>query len=111
MDRPQSPPIMGTAKRPSGFLITGNFTETGGPAYRGPDATWTTNARAAALFATEDDAKAVVESARKTEQRVVSDPYVLKIELAEGGEFVFTSAREQIRAGGPTTPVRRPDRS
>jgi len=102
---------MATAKRPSGYLLTGNFTETGGPAYRDPNDRWVRDAFSAALFPTEADAKAVADRARASEQRVVSDPYVCEVALTEAGGFEFKSARERIRAGGPTTPVRRPDRS
>lgn len=100
---------MGIVKRP-GFLLTANFTETGSPAYRDRDHRWTGDAAQAALFESEEQAKPVADQARATEQRLVTDPYVVKVQLSDDGGFSFLSARERIRAKGPTTPVRRPDR-
>jgi hypothetical protein len=39
---------------------------------------------------------------------MISDPYVIEVR-AEGGAIDPLSARERIRASGPTVRIRRPD--
>jgi selenocysteine lyase/cysteine desulfurase len=89
------------------FLVTANFTEDGHVAWRRADGTW---ARRVDEAGPVDEAAAAraAAAAQVHEQREVSNPYVIEIELADGAITLLT-ARERIRAHGPTIRVRRPD--
>lgn len=90
------------------FIVTANFTEDGAVAWRRADGTWARAFTEAGPHAAEADAKALAATAAQREQRVVSDPYVVEVAF-ESGDLRPLSAREQIRATGPTIRVRRPD--
>ena len=93
---------------PNGFIVTGKFTADGSNSWRRADGTWSRAIGDAELHADEDSAKVHVVSAAKTEQREISDPYVIPVH-ADGTTIDPLSARERIRANGPTIRIRRPD--
>lgn len=93
---------------PNHWIVTANFTESGSVAWRKADGTWSLQIADAGLLADEAAATAVATAASTNEQRVVSDPYAIGV-LAEGGAIDPLTARERIRAAGPSIPMRRPD--
>jgi hypothetical protein len=90
------------------WIVTGNFTDDGAVAYRRTDGTWSKKIAEAGLLTDEASGKAIATTAIATEQREICDPYVIEV-FAEGGTIDPLTARQRIRANGPTTPVRRPD--
>lgn len=90
------------------FIVTANYTDDGAVAYRCADGLWSRVLRDAGTFATEEEAKVVAERAASEEQREVADPYPIDVHVGSEG-IEPTSARERIRAFGPTIPMRRPD--
>lgn len=90
------------------FIVTANFTDDGAVAYRRADGSWSRELGDAGTFPTEEDAKPVAERAALEEQREVADPYPIDVHVGAAG-IEPTSARERIRAFGPTIPMRRPD--
>ena len=56
----------------------------------------------------EPTAKALAATAVANEQREISDPYAIEVH-ADGGTIDPLTARQRIRANGPTVPLRRPD--
>lgn len=90
------------------FIVTANYTDDGAVAYRRADGTWSRSLSEAGTFATEEEATPVAESASKHEQRLVADPYAIDVHVGASGIEALT-ARERIRANGPTIPMRRPD--
>lgn len=93
---------------PKFWIVTANFTETGAVAYRRADGTWSRVFAEAGVLDSEANAKEHVATAAQREQREVSDPYVIDV-AAEDGVIQPQSARERIRANGPTIRIRRPD--
>jgi hypothetical protein len=92
----------------SQWVVTGKFTEDGSNAWRRTDGTWSASLADASLFADEAGAKTVLPNIVAHEQRQISDPYVIEVNVSEG-EIHALSARERIRANGPTIRIRRPD--
>jgi hypothetical protein len=89
------------------FVVTANLLADGAPVYLRDDRTWSralTDAAATDDAATRDAWLALANAA----EDIVCDPYVIKVELGPQGP-IATTARERIRAEGPTTPIRRPD--
>lgn len=91
------------------WVVTGSFTEDGANAWRRADGTWSRRIAEAALLNDEATGKALAAAAGVNEQREISDPYVIEVYAADGTIDPLT-ARERIRANGPTVPMRRPDR-
>ena len=89
------------------FIVTANTTDDGGPVYMTQEHTWTTQLPEAHATQSEDARDELLAVAR-TQERQVCDPYAFKVELSDGVPTP-TTARERIRATGPTTPIRRPD--
>jgi hypothetical protein len=85
------------------WIVTANFTETGAVAWRRADGTWSRKVQEAGLLDDEASAKAQAARTSATEQREISDPYVIEVQL-EGEAIELLSARERIRANGPTVP-------
>jgi sulfite reductase (NADPH) hemoprotein beta-component len=96
---------MPTANR---WVVTGKFTDDAANAWRRADGTWTRQLAEAGLYTDEPAAKAQVAETAAKEQREISDPYVIEVFAADGTIDPLT-ARERIRATGPTVRVRRPD--
>jgi hypothetical protein len=90
------------------WIVTGNFTDDGAVAYRRVDGTWSRKIADAGLLSDEATGKAIAAKAIATEQREICDPYVIEV-YAEGDTIDPLTARQRIRANGPTTPMRRPD--
>jgi hypothetical protein len=89
------------------WVVTANYTGDGGVAYMRADKSFTAQAAEAAVLATKDEAEALCKHALQAE-RIVSDPYLIEV-AGEPGALDLLTARERIRATGPTVPVRRPD--
>ena len=100
--------LPGMSKPVTQYIVTANFTDDGAVAYRRADGSWTRVFAESGTFATLDDAKPAVSHADSKEQRLVCDPYAIDVELVSQGLAPLT-ARERIRAYGPTIPMRRPD--
>lgn len=96
---------MPTANR---WVVTGKFTDDAANAWRRTDGTWSRQLADAGLYTDEAAAKAQVADSVAKEQREISDPYVIEVHAANGTIDPLT-ARERIRATGPTVRVRRPD--
>ncbi|MDB4961976.1 MAG: nitrite reductase [Myxococcales bacterium] len=90
------------------WIVTGNFTDDGAVAWRRADGTWSRAIAEAGLLADEASAKAIAARAVAAEQREICDPYGIEV-FAEGTTIDPLTARQRIRANGPTTPIRRPD--
>ena len=90
------------------WVVTGKVTEDGSNTYRRTDGTWSARLADAGLFADEPSAKAVLPAIVATEQRSITDPYVIEVQ-ATGADIQPLSARERIRATGPTIRIRRAD--
>ena len=89
-------------------VVTGKLTDDGSNVWRRPDGTWSPRLADAAVFPDEASAKAVLPAIAAREQRQISDPYVIDVD-ASGGQIRPLSARERIRATGPTVRIRRLD--
>jgi hypothetical protein len=92
----------------SHFVVTANVTDAGSPTYMKADGSWSARLDDARCIETEEEAAGFVEDANIHQQRQVSDPYSIAVAL-EGGKIDPLSAREYIRAHGPSVRVRRPD--
>ena len=89
------------------FVISANLTDTGAPAYLTADGAWSPDLQKAVTAETEAERDELLARALRQE-RLVCDPYFFDVRL-EDGSIDPLSARERIRALGPTTRVRRPD--
>src|SRR5690606_31796846 len=89
------------------FVISANFLDSGAPAYLGAGGAWTTDLQQAhpAADAAERD-RLLAEAAKK--EGVVCDAYAFDVRL-DGGVIDPLTAREEIRAKGPSVAYRRPD--
>ena len=90
------------------WVVTGKFTEDGANSWRRADGTWSRQIAEAGLLADEASATALAATVRAAEQREISDPYVIAV-YASNDSIDPLSARERIRANGPTIRIRRPD--
>ena len=90
------------------WVVTGKFTDDGANSWRRADGTWSRSIAEAELLSNEATAKSFAAAAIANEQRQISDPYVIEVYAADGTIDPLT-ARERIRANGPTIPMRRPD--
>ena len=94
---------------PTHWIVTGNFTEDGSVAWRRADGTWSRRIADAGLV-DEPTAKAQSATAGATEQREICDPYGIEVD-ASGDTIDPLTARQRIRANGPTIQLRRPGQS
>ncbi len=94
---------------PSCFVITGSLTEEGTVAYLRADATWAPAIDDAHPFDTKEQAEAKL-AAVKVAESVITEPYVFEAERS-GDAIKPVSAREILRAEGPSTRLRRPDQA
>ena len=92
---------------PTHWIVTGNFTEDGSVAWRRANGTWSRQIADAELV-DEPTAKALATKAGSTEQREICDPYGIEVD-ASGDSIDPLTARQRIRANGPTIQLRRPD--
>lgn len=94
---------------PTHWIVTGKFTDDASNTYRRADGTWTRDLQQAGLLADEASAKAIVAAALANEQRQITDPYAIQVAQDGAGTLDPLTARERIRATGPTVRIRRPD--
>jgi hypothetical protein len=97
------------AKLPLKWVVTGNFTADGAVAWLRADGEFGHQLTEAQLFDTKDAAEAARQIVLGAE-RIVSDPYLTEVGVAQQGLDAL-SARERIREQGPSVRVRRPDPS
>ena len=91
------------------WIVTGNFTADGAVAWRRADGTWSRQIGDAGLLADEATTKPITAAVIAAEQREISDPYGIEV-YADGNTIDPLTARQRIRANGPTIAMRRPDR-
>ena len=89
------------------FVITANFLGSGAPAYRRKDGTWATDLQEAHPAETDAERDLMVADAAR-EEREVADAYAFAVRLI-GSVIDPLTAREEIRAKGPSVAYRRPD--
>lgn len=88
------------------WVVTGKFTDDAANVWRRADGTWSRDLQEAGIVADEATAKSLAASALANEQRQITDPYVIEVH-AEAGTIDPLTARERIRATGPTVHTRR----
>lgn len=85
------------------WIVTANFTADGSVAYRREDGSWSSQLSEAGLHPDEASAQVFASQAAAQEQALVCDPY--PIDMGWDGETLRPlTARESIRAQGPTVP-------
>ncbi len=89
------------------WVVTGKFTDDASNVWRRADGTWTRDLQEAGVVTDEKTAKAHAASALANEQRQITDPYVIEVHAADDGKIDPLTARERIRATGPTVHTRR----
>ncbi|MFN2424912.1 MAG: DUF2849 domain-containing protein [Candidatus Binatia bacterium] len=89
------------------FVVTANILGSGAPCYRRQDGSWSTNLQDAHPAADEAERDRMLADAMR-EEATIADPYAFSVRL-EGPAIDPLTAREEIRAKGPTVPYRRPD--
>ena len=89
------------------FVVTAADTDSGAPLYLKRDGSWTLQFAEASALASSEERDGLLQAALQQE-RAACDPYAFSV-VMEDGRPVALSKREQIRAEGPTTPLRRPD--
>jgi hypothetical protein len=99
---------MAKSKGGTHFVVTANLTDAGSPTYLKTDGGWSPRLDDARCIETEAEAAGLVEDANVHQQRLVSDPYAINVAIEEG-KIDPLSAKEHIRATGPSVRVRRPD--
>lgn len=92
---------MGVVPAPNRWIVTAKFTDDGAVAWRATGGAWSRRLDDSELFPDEASAAAVASRAGVEEQREVSDPYVIGV-FADGATIDPLTARERIRATGPT---------
>ena len=100
--------VCAMAGKSSVYVVTANRTDDGISVYRGQGGEWRTGLSEAQIHADEVSAAAELQAA-KQEERLICDPYIVPVGVDAEGHAVALSARERIRAHGPTSRVRRPD--
>lgn len=91
------------------YVISAQLLDTGASAYLTADGVWSTDLQQAATVVTDAERDELLAQASKQEL-IVCDPYFFDVRV-EHNTIDPLSARERIRAFGPTTRVRRPDAS
>lgn len=88
------------------WVVTAKLTDDAANVWRRADGTWSRDLQQAGLVTDEPTAKSQAAAALATEQRQITDPYVIEVR-AEGKTIDPLTARERIRATGPTVHTRR----
>ena len=91
------------------FVITANRIDSGAPCFRRQDGSWSDHLQEAHPAADEAERDAMLAAATR-EEAVVCDAYFFPVRLADSTIDPLT-AREEIRATGPTVAYRRPDQA
>jgi hypothetical protein len=86
--------------------VTGKLTDDAANVWRRADGTWSRDLQHAAVVGDEATAKSIAAAASAAEQRHVTDPYVIEV-FSDNGTIDPLTARERIRATGPTVHTRR----
>jgi hypothetical protein len=94
--------------KPTHFVVSAALTSSGAPAYLKADGSWTSDLTEAQPVPSKDEAQQLAVQADLEQQAVVCDPYCFPVRF-EQGAIDALSARENIRAKGPSVPIRRPD--
>lgn len=89
------------------WVISAGFTDDGGPAFLKADGGWSRSLQDALPIEGEQKKDELLAVALKQEVSVC-DPYAFQVCITEQGIDPL-SARENIRAQGPSVPYRRPD--
>jgi len=87
------------------WIVTANFTADGAPAYVTAGGGWSGRIADAVVFEQKDDAEAQRKQALRAEAQV-TDPYLMEASDA-GPKLDVLTARERIRAEGPSVPYGR----
>jgi len=90
------------------YVISAGETDTGAPVYLTASGRFSRNFKDSRPIEGRAELDALLADALRRE-REVCDPYTFMVEVRDGAIDPL-SARERIRATGPTTIVRRPDR-
>jgi hypothetical protein len=98
-----SPP-MATPKG-THFVVTANLLASGAPAYRRSNATWSIDLQEAHAAATDVERDAMLAETAQQEAEI-ADAYAFAVRI-EGGLIDPLTAREEIRAKGPSVAYRR----
>lgn len=88
-------------------VVTASLTKTGTPIYFTSQGGWSFDLQQAGLFETPAERDQKVEAASRDEAEAC-DIYTISVSV-ENGVIDPLSAREEIRAKGPTVALRRPD--
>ena len=91
------------------YIVTGSLTDEGTVAYLSPQGVWATVLADAEAFSGRAQAEARLAEV-KPREAIVTEPYTFEASLS-GGQIIPLSAREKLRAEGPSTRIRRPDPS
>jgi hypothetical protein len=91
------------------FVLSANLLRSGAPCWRRRDGSWALSLQEAHATANEAERDAMLAEALREEDQV-ADPYAFPVRV-EGGVIDPLTAREEIRAKGPTVAYRRPDRA
>lgn len=91
------------------FVVTANLLGSGAPCYRRKDGSWSTSLQDAYPAGTEAERDEMVAAAMR-EEATVADAYFFGVRL-EGTTIDPLTAREEIRAKGPTVPYGRHGRA
>jgi Protein of unknown function (DUF2849) len=83
------------------WVVTGKLTDDAANVWRRADGTWSRDLQEAGIVTEEVTAKAYAAAAHASEQRHITDPYVIEVH-ASGGTIDPLTTRERIRATGPT---------
>ncbi|MCA9642820.1 MAG: DUF2849 domain-containing protein [Polyangiaceae bacterium] len=86
-------------------VLSGSLTLTGAPVYLAAGRDWTRSLSEAEVFRSTDDLEASLTWAR-SQEAVVCDPYAFSVD-AQADKPTPISARERIRANGPTVGLAR----
>ena len=89
------------------FVVSANFIGSGAPAYRRKDGSWSSNLQEAHPAADEAERDAMLAASAR-EESAVCDAYAFAVRL-DGPTIDPLTAREEIRAKGPSVAYRRPD--
>jgi hypothetical protein len=89
------------------YVISAQLLQDGAPTYLTAAGVWSPHLQDALTVLTDEDRDALLAQAGKQE-RIVCDPYFFDVRV-EHNAIDPLSARERIRAFGPSTRVRRPD--
>jgi hypothetical protein len=89
------------------YVISAQALDTGAPTYLAVGGVWSPNLQQALTVLTEAERDELLAQAMKQE-RIVCDPYFFDVRV-DANTIDPLSARERIRAEGPTTRIRRPD--